>query len=368
MSADLENFFTDNWQDGLPSPSLDSLCGFDGLQESRSPSLASQEAPEEGPSEVLEPDHSFEFNRKNIFLTYSQCGDLTKESAQRFFEAFSRDRSTIAGYIIAEEEHKDGGRHLHCVLQFAQRFHCRRQDTFDICGCHPNIQVVRSLRSTCSYCRKDGNYLESGTLSSSEHPIELARRGDFSAAREAFIAKWPLQYIVRKPQIEQNLRSIAAESKTVEDPPFARASFKVPDPVAEWDLHYRLSKTLVLSGPGCLGKTSLAKALLPGGFFAPSVEAIKSCQDFSRGIILDDAALGGWSPPLIRNLLDRTDPRALAARYHDVAIPAGVPMIICTNDCKPFDVSTLGLQDKEDYGEAISRRVVLVKLTDKLYE
>jgi hypothetical protein len=367
MFADFDDIFAQESNYEPVSPSLDSLCGFDGLKSPRSPLPAPAEE-KKGAGEVLEPDHSFEFNRKQVFLTYSQCGTLSKESAQRFFERFSKDRSTIAGYIIAEEEHKDGGRHLHVVLQFLNRFHCRHANTFDIEGVHPNIQVVRSLRATCRYARKDGNYIESGTLSCSECPIELARRGDVSAAREAFIAKYPLQYIVRKPQVDQNLRSIATESKALEDPPFSRDSFKVPDAVAEWDRSYRLSKTLVLSGPGSLGKTSLAKALLPGGFFAPSVESIKTCQDFSRGIILDDATFGGWTPALIRNLLDRTEPRALAARYHDVAIPAGVPMIICTNDCKPFDVSCLGLQDFNEYGEAISRRVVLVKLTNKLYE
>ena len=59
---------------------------------------------------------------------------------------------------------------------------------------------------------------------------------------------------------------------------------------------------------------------------------------------------------------------SLAARYHDVAIPGGVSMIICTNNCVPFDVSALGLQDEINYKEALDRRIVLVKLTDKLYE
>jgi len=80
----------------------------------------------------------FRFNAKRAFLTYPQCGDLTKE---RLLE-FLRDERGALWYCVGLEQHEDGGNHLHAYAEWADRLDVRDERHFDVAGQHPNVQSM----------------------------------------------------------------------------------------------------------------------------------------------------------------------------------------------------------------------------------
>lgn len=99
----------------------------------------------------------FNFNAKQVFLTYAQC-NLDKTEVYDHFNTFCG----VAEYIVAREKHEDGGLHLHCYFKFKSQIHTRDERYFDIKGFHPNIATVTSAKAReriKKYCIKDGDYI-----------------------------------------------------------------------------------------------------------------------------------------------------------------------------------------------------------------
>ncbi len=101
---------------------------------------------------------TFRLNSKKLFLTYPQC-PVSKSA----FVAFVTSKPLLdpAIYIVAQEEHKDGNKHLYIYLEYTERFQVRRPTVFDIkhegINYHPNIQSVRSKIDTIKYVVKHDN-------------------------------------------------------------------------------------------------------------------------------------------------------------------------------------------------------------------
>ena len=97
------------------------------------------------------PPPVFRFNAKRVFLTYPQCGELTRE----------RVRDTLVQthgakhYCVARESHSDGNYHIHAYGEWDGPFSSRDVRIFDVDGCHPNIQPVRSAKRVLDYIRKE---------------------------------------------------------------------------------------------------------------------------------------------------------------------------------------------------------------------
>lgn len=103
---------------------------------------------------------SFRLQAKRIFLTFPQCSRKKEEAVEHLLLKFP---DQLDWYIVAEEAHKDGTPHLHCALQFKEKFATRDSHAFDsIGGKHGNYQAMKSQRSCVEYVTKCGNYLVSG--------------------------------------------------------------------------------------------------------------------------------------------------------------------------------------------------------------
>lgn len=97
----------------------------------------------------------FRFSAKRAFLTYSQCGDLTKE---RVLQYLREDRG-CQWYLVGLEQHEDGGNHIHAYGEWADRLDVTDCAYFDVDGHHPNIQSVRNRADVLAYCKKGGDYI-----------------------------------------------------------------------------------------------------------------------------------------------------------------------------------------------------------------
>lgn len=94
---------------------------------------------------------TFRFQAKYALLTYAQCGDLCGFSVTEHLGNLGAECG------VFEEDHADGGRHLHVFARWERQFHSRRSDVFDVGGRHPNIiGNVRDPRSAFEYCAKEG--------------------------------------------------------------------------------------------------------------------------------------------------------------------------------------------------------------------
>lgn len=73
----------------------------------------------------------------------------------------------VTDYIVATEDHKEEGTHLHVYLALDKRFETTNQTLLDIRleddvpTYHGNYQVVKTDRDVIKYVTKDGNYISS---------------------------------------------------------------------------------------------------------------------------------------------------------------------------------------------------------------
>jgi len=141
-------------------------------------------------------------NRKKFFLTYSQC-DKTPE------ELFVH-LSTIAAihkYLIAQELHQDGGKHLHAYIDFVEKQDFKNCRWADFDGYHPNDRgKVRDEFACAKYCGKDGNFI---TNFYKINPWSKAADPETTVdeAMEILRKERPEKFLLYRDQLYKNLKS-----------------------------------------------------------------------------------------------------------------------------------------------------------------
>lgn len=96
-------------------------------------------------------------NSKYVLLTYAQCHGLDEWAVS--------DRMSQLGAecIVAREDHKDGGTHLHAFVDFNRKFRSRDVRIFDVGGFHPNVSPSRGTpEKGYDYATKDGDVVAGG--------------------------------------------------------------------------------------------------------------------------------------------------------------------------------------------------------------
>lgn len=117
---------------------------------------SSTESTETDNIKVKKKKRTFRCVSKRIALTYAQC-PLTREVVANFIGQLHE----VKKYVIAQEEHKDGGKHIHCYFEFVSKIDVKNVRHFDIDGHHPNIMTRHPLTSMpidigwARYCLKE---------------------------------------------------------------------------------------------------------------------------------------------------------------------------------------------------------------------
>lgn len=79
-----------------------------------------------------------------------------------FLDAIS-ERAGVKDYLIAQEQHKDGGYHIHAYFKFDKKLDRDGHKLFDVTYYRkdyvPNIQKPKSLHKVFRYIKKTGNYI-----------------------------------------------------------------------------------------------------------------------------------------------------------------------------------------------------------------
>lgn len=298
---------------------------------------------------------SFRLDCRHIFLTYPQC-DASIQSKEELLQ-FLQANLNLQSYVVAKEEHKDGGTHYHCYLKLKRKRCFRNERAFDCNGAHPNIQPCRNPAATIAYCKKSGDYLElDGGAEAARRRgryIDLARGGEPEAAIEAFAEEHPREYVINKPKVEANLRSLGRPSPGTETYPID--SFAPPE-----GFEHNSKRTLILSGPTGTGKTQFAKAIFGGrALFVRHIDKLKELSSHN-GIIFDDMCFKHWPRESAIHLVDIEEEAQINVKHSMVSIPRGMPRIITTN---------LNFEElfPEDPHGAIARRVQWVNINAPLF-
>jgi len=69
---------------------------------------------------------------KGWFVTYPQC-EVTPKAVLEYL----REKHTVVEYVIAQENHEDGGHHIHAFIKLDKRVNFKNT-LFDIPGHHGN--------------------------------------------------------------------------------------------------------------------------------------------------------------------------------------------------------------------------------------
>jgi len=173
---------------------------------------------------------SVDFHAKRFFLTYSQSGDTTKEELLDFLV----NRTGVEYYIIGQETHQDGGKHLHAYLEWTRQKRVRDPDYFDYGTLHPNIQTVRNAVKCQEYCTKEGDYIANMEIARGKRTYGEIIKSSTSA--NEFIASVEDAYPRDLVLNFERIKTFAEAKYTNEHLQYTTefSSFVVPDELTRW--------------------------------------------------------------------------------------------------------------------------------------
>lgn len=115
--------------------------------------IASLEAAKKGTKPAIDgaKPKQLRVNAHNIALTYSQIGDVTKKEIYDFVTNLKDSKYCI----VAMENHKDGGKHIHVYISYYERVNSVSGRFFDYNGLHPFIKAARTPAGWIRYIKKE---------------------------------------------------------------------------------------------------------------------------------------------------------------------------------------------------------------------
>lgn len=110
------------------------------------------------------------------------------------------------------------------------------------------------------------------------------------------------------------------------------------------------TKVLLIHGPTGIGKTALAKCLLPKGLLINHVDQLRGYKHgVHEGVIYDECNIKHWPRESQIAWCDTDEDRAIHCRYAPAVLPSGTPRIMTSN------LIPLGVLEAAD--PAIKRRL-----------
>lgn len=293
----------------------------------------------------------FQFNSKNVFLTYPQCPVSINDLLQ-FFRTFPN----LVYCTVSRELHKDGTPHAHALLSFSKPFRTRSENAFNFQNYHPNMQSAKSKLATRRYVQKDGDFLEHGEW------VETTSQKSVSDNDVREKLKLPLlDFLIwastNRVQYADKLWSLAntPEVNSIKDDDQIEGSIDLRFQKLVMRSNWNILKPVVVVGASGIGKTTWAKRCVQVNNLCPClfVSHADTLKEFKAGyhksIIFDDVSFTHMPITTQIAICDMENPRQVHCRHRKADIPAGVFKIFTCND-PPLDLEH----------PAIARRVEVI--------
>lgn len=230
------------------------------------------------------PTKKFRLRTQRLYLTYPKCC-LSPEEALAQLKLYLQPSE----WIIATEKHKDGSPHLHVYCYRAQIWSITNPRELDL-ACpnetcewsqagqhHGNYQACRSPKAVALYVTKENTWITNlGNERLNDLRLGQSKTTTSSAKKEAYIRA---REKARTEGIRAAMEELESENKTARDLclhgdaiqknlcrlriPKRQLKHRLEDFSLTWS--WDMEKMLILTGPTGVGKSSLAKAMLPKG-------------------------------------------------------------------------------------------------------
>lgn len=202
----------------------------------------------------------FRVQAKNFSITYPQC-DLSRQEALDFYLSQAIKPNFV---LVAQEQHNDGGNHLHLAVSFAKRRDLRNPRCWDIRTFHPNIQSSRNFDDWIEYILKeDSQVLQWGTNPHRNYWREAVAAPN----REEFMSLLqhgaPRDFILHQDKLAAFADIHWSRRREPYVPRFG--GFQIPPDLGQW-LEEQFDNperplSLILESPSRYGKTEWARSL-----------------------------------------------------------------------------------------------------------
>lgn len=244
---------------------------------------------------------------KVFLLTYAQC-DMEKQNMVNAIGEI-KSKIDIEWLICGQEEHEDGGLHLHVCLGYVKKKDIDPSNYFEVNGFHPNIASHKfgNVHDMINYCRKeDKEPIIVGTLpevkdrkkTRREICAQMAKSASVEEGMQLLLREMPEEYMKSGKFYRSNLRDAL---HVQEDPPlhvipeYCTEPFIIPDEVLKWREEALSTKgrmrCLLVSGESQLAKTEMILSVFPEACYMQSSllgqETLK-WKDGPKFLIIDD--------------------------------------------------------------------------------
>lgn len=305
----------------------------------------------------------FRLRGKKLFLTYPQLDTSVEFLKEEALKQLQTKIKNIGFYLISEEQHEDGGIHLHCYFELNIKIDLSDVNYLDLLFngvlYHGNYQIGKKKQALLDYIVKDENFITNMTihikdgrvLKPEEHLFEVCKKEGYNKAEESLYELYPLLAARKASSLLKNLSKLS-KFKTIQkieenqvDKVFAIEDFdklsnNALKEIEDWiqkGISSGFSITLVLWGPPGTGKTQLGKAIFD--LLKIDFIEISNIQDFKqldltkhRGILIDDLDTIDLDRGIILNILDSRASKTVPVKYGAVSTESYIPRIVTTND------------------------------------
>lgn len=308
----------------------------------------------------------FRFAAVRVLLTYSRvCDSFTKETVLYGLS----ENYNLQRYTIAEEEHVEGGRHVHATIVFQTKVDSRDPRLFDLnCGSacndhHPNIEVIKrgqaNLDRCEEYCRKE----DPNPLTNVEPRLTWGEIMTVASTADEYLLlvkqHYPRDFNLSLARLRQTADylfsssgNIILSSPVLPDTVTPDAWQTIGDAALTWDPKMT---SLVIVGPTGCGKTSWALMNAPKPcLIVRHLDSLSLLRPQHRSIIFDDMGFQHLPVATQKYLTDSTVVGEIHIRYLVARIPPHTTKIFTANEY-PFEQDGV-------HGDAISRRCTVVRI------
>lgn len=288
------------------------------------------------------PNRGFRVSTKNFSLTYPQCV-ITKEALFQYLQSMQP-----CYLLVSAENHEDGSPHLHAAISFSKRKNVKSPNFFDFEEQHCNIQAAKDMHKWVTYVKKDGVFLEEGTLAQphGRAPIDLNSVDSERLFNFCLNNKVPYGYYAEEAKRRNVVDTTIREESSEGTMSWYLQLLQLPTS----------HKSIILTGSTGIGKTTWAIKNSPKpSLLVSHLDQLKNFRtSIHKSIIFDDMDFKHFPVTAQIHLTDSEQARAIHIRYGIVTLPRNIVKIFTCNEY-PFSMH-----------EAIARRVKHINANESI--